>query len=154
MKIPRLRGEQSMCLTLLWLLYVLITVPVQYLTQWMLLIDWTGICCNRTYSAWWNGQPCGKCHSMIQSAALCISVGATRSLIILWEVINWRQSVRRKTLVFGSLIIWSRRCNVSMHTPKLAVQCWPEFPVHFCSDCSLSWTPLLAWCSQRGSQNT
>ena len=29
-----------MCLTLLWLLYVLITVPVQYLTQWMLLIDW------------------------------------------------------------------------------------------------------------------
>ena len=26
--------------------------------------------CNRTYSAWWNGQPSGKCHSMIQSAGV------------------------------------------------------------------------------------
>jgi len=32
---------------------------------------------------------------MIRSAALCISVG-TRSLIILWEVTNWRQSVSQE----------------------------------------------------------
>jgi len=42
----------------------------------------TGTSCNRTYNAWWNGQPSGKCHSMTQSAVLCISVGITRSLTI------------------------------------------------------------------------
>ena len=61
-----------------FLLMILIpTFCVQYPSLLMILnyqtrltVIRTGTCCNRTYSAWWNGQPSGRCHSMITKCSV------------------------------------------------------------------------------------
>ena len=59
----------------------------------------TGTSCNRTYSTWWNGQPSGKCHSMIQSAVLFMSVHC-----VLYKVHPSNVSSRLTSLIVTALL--------------------------------------------------